>query len=95
MTEVLGDRELYRFTGGRPPTEAQLRARYARQVAGRSPDGTASWRNWVVRRRADGVVSFSAHVHPGHAASMAVARSLGMAPTEEMRDGEVLWRVGE
>jgi RimJ/RimL family protein N-acetyltransferase len=145
MTRVLGAQELYRFTGGRPPTEAQLRARYARQVAGTSPDGSATWRNWVVRRRADGaavgwiqatltragdrltaelawtiafdaqrrgyareaaaravaalrgegVVAFSAHVHPGHAASMAVARSLGMVPTEQMRDGELLWQVGE
>jgi RimJ/RimL family protein N-acetyltransferase len=34
-------------------TEAELRVRYARQVVGQSPDGSAGWLNWVVR--AEGV----------------------------------------
>jgi RimJ/RimL family protein N-acetyltransferase len=54
MVAVLGAPELYRFTGGEPPTEAELRARYARQVRGRSADGAAEWRNWIVRRAGDG-----------------------------------------
>jgi RimJ/RimL family protein N-acetyltransferase len=141
MAGVLASAELYRFTGGRPPTVAELRERYARLVGGRSPDGRAVWRNWVVRRRADGVAvgwiqatvtgaggqrtaelawtiapdeqrrgyarqaasaaiaelrskgvgRFVAHVDPGHAASMAVARALGMTPTERIDAGEVLW----
>ncbi|GGY42729.1 GNAT family N-acetyltransferase [Streptomyces omiyaensis] len=32
-----------------------------------------------------------AHVHPGHAASAAVARSAGLVPTGEVHDGEVRW----
>ena len=31
-----------------------LRARYERQAAGASPDGTEVWANWIVRRREDG-----------------------------------------
>jgi hypothetical protein len=30
--------------------------------------------------------------HPNHAASNAVARSLGLAPTDELDDGEIVWR---
>lgn len=55
MVVVLGAPELYRFTGGRPPDAAELRERYARQLKGRPGDGRQAWRNWVVRRRADGV----------------------------------------
>ncbi|MFJ8131395.1 GNAT family N-acetyltransferase [Streptomyces hydrogenans] len=32
-----------------------------------------------------------AHVHPGHAASGAVARAAGLVPTDEVQDGEVRW----
>ncbi|GHC50975.1 GNAT family N-acetyltransferase [Streptomyces flavofungini] len=32
-----------------------------------------------------------AHIHPDHAASAAVARAAGLAPTEEWHDGEVKW----
>ncbi|QNE75754.1 GNAT family N-acetyltransferase [Streptomyces finlayi] len=34
-----------------------------------------------------------AHIHPGHAASGAVASAAGLSPTEEREDGEVRWRV--
>ncbi len=54
MVHVLGSQELYRFTGGAPPTLAELRARYARQVAGHSPDGRQEWRNWIIRCQPDG-----------------------------------------
>ncbi|MET9378402.1 GNAT family N-acetyltransferase [Streptomyces sp. NPDC003035] len=50
MTGVLADPVLYDFIGGAPPTTPDLRARYARQVAG-SPDPGVSWCNWVVRLR--------------------------------------------
>ncbi|MFC5830589.1 GNAT family N-acetyltransferase [Nonomuraea insulae] len=32
-----------------------------------------------------------AHIHPGHAASAAVATAAGLHPTERWEDGEVLW----
>jgi RimJ/RimL family protein N-acetyltransferase len=53
LVGVLADPELHRFIGGRPATLDELRTRYAAMVAGSSsPDEV--WRNWVVRRRADG-----------------------------------------
>lgn len=54
MVDVLSDPSLYVVTGGEPPTVAQLEARYARQVLGRSDDGQETWHNWVARERAGG-----------------------------------------
>jgi RimJ/RimL family protein N-acetyltransferase len=54
MVGVLGDERLYAFTGGEPPTLDRLRHDYRRMVAGPGPDASEEWRNWVVRRRADG-----------------------------------------
>jgi RimJ/RimL family protein N-acetyltransferase len=52
MAPLLNDPALHRYIGGRPPTRGELRARYRRQSAGRSPDGREAWLNWVVRHRA-------------------------------------------
>jgi len=49
MVAVLAGDELYAFTGGRPPTFPELRARYAGQVIGHTADGTQEWRNWIIR----------------------------------------------
>jgi RimJ/RimL family protein N-acetyltransferase len=142
MVGVLGGPALYEFTGGAPPGLDELRARYARQAAGRSPDGRAEWHNWILRRepggeaagyvqatitdggrRAEiawvvgldwqgrgyateaavavvgwldsrGVGMIGARIHPGHAASAAVARRAGLRPTGVTEDGERLWRRG-
>ncbi len=51
MVAVLAASELYTFTGGEPPTEETLRARYERQSIGHSPTGDAGWLNWVLRMR--------------------------------------------
>jgi RimJ/RimL family protein N-acetyltransferase len=56
MLLVLGDRALYEYTGGEPPSLDELRARYARQVAGRSSDESYGWLNWVVHERTNRVV---------------------------------------
>jgi len=32
-----------------------------------------------------------AHIHPGHMASQRVARSAGLSPTADVRDGEIRW----
>jgi len=37
------------------------------------------------------VDTISAHIHPGHVASAAVARSAGLKPTDQWHDGEVRW----
>ena len=141
LAPVLDDPALHTFTGGTPDTVDQLRERYRRQVAGRSPDGSACWLNWVVRLRDsgaavgtvqatvttqedrtvaelawvvaaphqrrgyareaagemvrrlrdEGVEVVVAHVHPEHAASIAVARALGLRATDRRVAGEVRW----
>ena len=53
LAGVLADPGLHRFIGGRPATGEELRARYAALVAG-SGRAAEVWRNWTVRRRADG-----------------------------------------
>lgn len=48
MVAVLADPGMYEFTGGEPPSEADLTARYRRQTA---HDG---WLNWILRLRSTG-----------------------------------------
>jgi RimJ/RimL family protein N-acetyltransferase len=98
MTGVLGGEQLYAFTGGHPPTADELRARYARQVAGRSADGREEWRNWIIRRAADGqAVGFvqatitARAAPPGGAAAGGV--SAGGAPAGA-EIAEVAWVIG-
>ncbi|MFC0581019.1 GNAT family N-acetyltransferase [Micrococcoides hystricis] len=38
-----------------------------------------------------GVQQIVAHIHPDHAASQAIARKLGLVPTEQVVDGEIRW----
>jgi len=54
MVGVLSGAALYTFTGGSPPSLAELRARYAGLAGGRSPEGQQEWRNWIIRREPDG-----------------------------------------
>lgn len=49
MVDVLADPALYEFTGGEAPSLDELQARYARQSAGRSGDGSQWWLNWIVK----------------------------------------------
>ena len=134
---AFADERLHTFTGGSPADEAALRNRYMVQLRGSSADGSATWLNWMVRRRdtrelvgtvqatvtgdaadvawvvsvphqgngfareaagamtgwlrSQGVRSFTAHIHPDHGASTAVARSLGLSPTDVVVDGEIRW----
>jgi RimJ/RimL family protein N-acetyltransferase len=54
MVGVLSGAALYTYTGGTPPGLDGLRARYAAQAAGRSPDGREEWCNWILRREPGG-----------------------------------------
>lgn len=45
---------------------------------------------WLLR---DGVAPIVAHIHPDHAASAAVARRIGLTATDEIEDGERVWRL--
>jgi RimJ/RimL family protein N-acetyltransferase len=49
MVATLAPQDLYRFTGGEPPTLEELEARYRRQIGGQSDDGRAGWLNWIIR----------------------------------------------
>ncbi len=46
---------------------------------------------WLVDH---GIEAVTAHVHPDHHASSAVATRAGLRPTPEVCDGEVVWRRG-
>ncbi len=143
LAPLLNDPALHTFIGGDPPDRDELRVRLARQVLGRSPDGSQRWLNWVVRGRENaqalgtvqatvsaledgltaevawiigrahqgqgyaresagllmtwlrrqGVERVVAHIHTRHEASMAVARAVGLAPTDTVMAGEVRWRA--
>ncbi|MEO6881138.1 MAG: hypothetical protein ABI181_09360 [Mycobacteriaceae bacterium] len=74
---LLEDVRLHHFTGGSPDTVPQLRARYEKQVGGRSPDGAQVWWSWVVRARTDGQ-------------AIGYVQATGEV-TDEIVDGEVRW----
>jgi hypothetical protein len=38
-----------------------------------------------------GVVAFAGHINPSHAASIGVARHLGLKATDAVVDGETTW----
>jgi RimJ/RimL family protein N-acetyltransferase len=73
--------------GGRTAALAWVVAT-SRQGEGLATEAALAVRDWV---RGRGVTRFVAHIHPDHAASAAVARHLGLAATDERRDGEVRW----
>lgn len=54
---------------------------YAKEAA----QGMCTW------LRSHGAQRVVAHIHPSHAASVAVAKSLGLRPTSRIVDGEVEW----
>lgn len=58
------------------------------QGAGYAREAAAAVLEWL---QDAGVRRFVAYIHPRHAASMGVARALGMAPIDERVDGEVVW----
>jgi RimJ/RimL family protein N-acetyltransferase len=51
MAPALDDPGLHEFIGGSPANVEELRARYAFQVIGHSPEDDEGWLNWVIRRR--------------------------------------------
>ncbi|MBT2507247.1 GNAT family N-acetyltransferase [Streptomyces sp. ISL-98] len=57
-----------------------------RGIASEAASGLVAW----LRGRAVGTVV--AHVHPDHRASAAVAAAAGLAPTEQLHEGEVRWQ---
>jgi RimJ/RimL family protein N-acetyltransferase len=60
------------------------------QGCGYATESAQALVSWLRER---GVVTITAAIHPGHAASAAVARRAGLVPTAEYADGEVVWRL--
>jgi RimJ/RimL family protein N-acetyltransferase len=60
----------------------------AHQGHGYAKESAALVASWL---RARGVLHLRAHVHPEHRASAAVARAIGLSPTEVVQEGEVRW----
>lgn len=61
------------------------------QGRGYAKEGAGSMAEWL--RSHANVTRLRAAIHPDHPASQAVARSLGLEPTDEIDDGEVVWRT--
>jgi len=59
------------------------------QGRGLATESAGAMIDWLTAR---GVGQFVAHIHPTHAASQAVARKLGIRPTQVVEDGEVRWQ---
>ncbi len=59
------------------------------QGRGYAKEAAAATAAWVAT---SGAATLRAEIHPDHAASGAVARSIGLAPTTDIVDGEVVWR---
>jgi RimJ/RimL family protein N-acetyltransferase len=58
------------------------------QGSGFAKEAAAAMLNWL---RDQHVGSFTAHIRPDHAASIAVAQHIGLSITDEMTDGEISW----
>ena len=61
------------------------------QGQGLAKEAAATVVAWL---RSRGISRLRAHIHRDHSASNAVARSIGLIDTNELVDGEVVWRSG-
>lgn len=62
------------------------------QGSGYATEASAAVRDWLAERVA---ARFSAHIHPDHSASQAIATRLGLQPTGQLDDeGEMIWKKG-
>ncbi|MFC4866872.1 GNAT family N-acetyltransferase [Streptomonospora arabica] len=74
----------------RPRLEAELAWMVGtdHQGLGYAREGALAMARWLAT---PGVVRLTAHIRPGHRASEGVARSLGLAATDAVSDGETVW----
>jgi RimJ/RimL family protein N-acetyltransferase len=63
----------------------------AHQGRGYAKEAAGAMVQWLLGQGAD---TITAHIHPGHRASIAVATHLGLIATDLVEDGEIIWRVG-
>jgi RimJ/RimL family protein N-acetyltransferase len=95
LAPLLGDPRLYEHIGGEPPSRDELEERFARQSRGVSPDGTASWLNWVVRDRRStaplGTVQATVAADTAHLAWVTGAAHQGRGVATEAARQIVAW----
>lgn len=72
----------------RPQAELAWVIGVADQGRGFAPEAAGGVARWL---RAVGIGRLTAHVHPDHVASAAVARRIGLVATGVVQDGELLW----
>ncbi|MEP7202863.1 MAG: GNAT family N-acetyltransferase [Ilumatobacteraceae bacterium] len=60
------------------------------QRQGYASEATIGLLQWLDRQ---GIRSVLANIHPGHEASAKVATNAGLRPTDDVVDGEVVWRL--
>ena len=58
------------------------------QGRGLASEAASAVVDWLL---ASGVVRITASIHPDHVASAAVASRVGLSPTSEVDDGEIVW----
>ncbi|MGI5337342.1 GNAT family N-acetyltransferase [Streptomyces sp. CA-181903] len=78
-------------TGSRTVAEVAWVVGTPWQGRGLATEAAREWIAWLTGR--GGVRTVIAHIHPDHRASAAVAAACGLAPTGELQDGEVRWRL--
>lgn len=62
----------------------------AYQRRGFASEAARAMVSWLAEQ---GASRIDAHIHPEHGASAGVARNAGLTPTDDMVDGEVVWRL--
>lgn len=93
MSRVLADPALYSYSGGEPPSIAELTARYERQTAGRSVHGRETWLNWVVTDLAGEPLGYVQATVTGAPDGAGVEPAEAEAEVEAAPEAEVAWVV--
>jgi RimJ/RimL family protein N-acetyltransferase len=78
------------LAGARPVAEIAWVVGTPWQGRGFAREAAVGLVGWLADQRVGSVI---AHVHPDHEASAAVARAAGLAPTSQVQDGELRWRL--
>jgi len=96
MVVLLADRALYTFYDDEgSPTLEELRARYARQAEGRSPDGREVWHSWIVRDRSSGAaIGFVQATVGATAGTSSAGADTAATPYDGVRSAELAWVIG-
>jgi RimJ/RimL family protein N-acetyltransferase len=79
---------LHEHLAGRPAAQIAWIIGSAHQGRGYAKEAASGMVGWL---RLQGIDTFIAHIHPEHAASIGVARHLGLRTTDVLRDAEVRW----